>query len=118
MNVEHAVAIFAAIGALSMAEYIDDMFYFGIMEEYPTWGYRLVIVCAYEGQGVCQATRRLGCKCRNVGMGANMILVFRKNEFRNVSDCIILFDGSHIHQESFEFLFILEQQGEDFPLPF
>ena len=40
MNVEHAVAILAAIGALSMAEHIDDMFYFGIMEEYPTWGYR------------------------------------------------------------------------------
>ena len=30
----------------------------------------------------------------------------------------ILFDGSHIHQKSSEFLFILEQQGEDFPLPF
>ena len=55
MNVEHAVAILAAIGALSMAEHIDDMFYFGIMEEYPTWGNRLVIVCAYESQGVCQA---------------------------------------------------------------
>ena len=53
MNVEHSVAILAAIGALSMAEHIDDMFYFGIMEEYPTGGYRLVIVCAYEGQGVC-----------------------------------------------------------------
>ena len=81
MNVEHAVAILAAIGALSMAEHIDDMFYFGVMAEYPTWGNRLVVVCAYEGQGVCQAARRLGCKSRNVGMGANMILVFRKNEF-------------------------------------
>lgn len=61
MNVEHAVAILAAIGALGMAEHIDDMFYFGIMAEYPTWGNRLVIVCAYEAkayakpQGDCAA---------------------------------------------------------------
>ena len=84
MNVEHAVAILAAIGALGMAEHIDDMFYFGIMAEYPTWGNRLVIVCAYEGQGVCQAARRLGCKSWNIGMGANMILVFRKDVFRKI----------------------------------
>ena len=32
--------------------------------------------------------------------------------------CIIGVDGSHIHQESSEFLFMLEQQGEDFSLPF
>ena len=81
MNVEHAVAILAAISALGMAEQIDDMFYFWIMAEYPTWGNRLVIVCAYESQGVCQAARPLGSKSRNIGMVANMIPVFRKNEF-------------------------------------
>lgn len=55
MNVEHVVAILAAIGALGMAEHIDEMFYLGIIVENPTWGHGLVIVCAYESQCVCQA---------------------------------------------------------------
>ena len=38
----------------------DDMLYLGIMVEHPARSSRSVVVCAYEGQGVCQATRRLG----------------------------------------------------------
>ena len=116
VNVEHAVAILAALGAMGMAEHKDDMLYLGIMVEHPARSSRSVVVCADEGQGVCQAARRLGCKSRNVGMGADMMVVFRKNQFRNSYVCIIRFEGSHIHQKSAELLFVLEQQGEDPPL--
>ena len=46
-------------------------------------------------------------------MGADMMVVFRKNQFRNSYVCIIRFEGSHIHQKSAELLFVLEQQGEN-----
>lgn len=51
VNVEHAVAILAALGTMGMAEHKDDMLYLGIMVEHPARSRRSVVVCAYEGQG-------------------------------------------------------------------